>query len=901
MGKGKNKGAFKMGPGRQNQPTPRPQMSQEEKLTIEEAKKILDEKESILSTARKEAEELRDSAMHEKEETEAARKQLDADIAEFAERAETLRKDHESQAIIDKAEEIRMDAEAKAATIEQNAQAQADKTISDAQNNANSIVSEAQNKATSIQSEALLDAERIKAEAKAQADVDAEATRSTAKAQAKDILDAAHEQERIIISGKEQAAQVRADDIISQADAYAKGVRESAEQYQRTVQERADQYEALTRENAEKAANDRISHADSIAEQKMATLLKREQALKEEEAALPAKAEEQAQTILAARQAEIDSRDRTQADRQAELNRQQAELEYGQRLLAQDRGQFEHMLDSQLEIRYGQVLSDLETQRNRSNQLLDELTKAQDELKKVKVQWFTLKKDKSDASTVQAAQDEITELKKKIKQHEKALAKYVDNGISESRIGEFIGFEEENIQLRKQLSELQQDASDARVQASRQVATTDQLARALQDKADLEKKVKLLQEELDSKKISRVEMTSPIRQMPVTVDTQEMEVDPPVFKEEEKWLEHIQKQSEKSGIMLSMRQLMAYHTALKIREWSPMVVLAGVSGTGKSELPRQYATHGGMRFVSVPVKPDWDSPSSLFGYYNTIENKFEATELLRYLYQMQSRTGVGNTGAAAPWSKDMLVVLLDEMNLAHPEQYFADMLSKFEEARGAISDPIYEIALGAGEPVEPLRIGRNVLWTGTMNEDETTKGLSDKVIDRSMLVTFPRPTQLLGRSNGKILAPEFKTSIDRWMQWQADALNGAESILPEELDHLRKVVEEINSYMGKMGRNLGHRVWQSMQHYILNYPAVIASRDKEDDLRNAVKTAFCDAVAFKVMPKFRGLEVEGRNEESFDKIQACIDTNLPELIVDFKLARDLSSGMFQWSSAEFMR
>ena len=180
----------------------------------------------------------------------------------------------------------------------------------------------------------------------------------------------------------------------------------------------------------------------------------------------------------------------------------------------------------------------------------------------------------------------------------------------------------------------------------------------------------------------RQDMLRPIQVPPLMLNDVQADKDPDDLAEEHKWLEHIRVQSKKSGIHFNERQLMAYHTSLKIGEWSPLVVLSGVSGTGKSELPKQYAIHGGMQFLSVPVKPDWDSPASLFGYYNSIENKFEATELIRALYQMQRNK-------KTPWSDSMLMVLLDEMNLAHPEQYFADLLSKFEESRNTDRDPSY--------------------------------------------------------------------------------------------------------------------------------------------------------------------------------------------------------------------
>lgn len=172
--------------------------------------------------------------------------------------------------------------------------------------------------------------------------------------------------------------------------------------------------------------------------------------------------------------------------------------------------------------------------------------------------------------------------------------------------------------------------------------------------------------------------------------------------DEIKWLESIKKDSDLSGIYFSNRIINAYHTSMKIHDWSPLTVLAGVSGTGKSELPRQYANHGGMYFISIAVKPDWDSPSSLFGYYNSIENKFQPTELLKVLYNAQ-------IGKKSALSDKMLMVLLDEMNLAHVELYFADLLSKFEYIRGTKDSVKYEIDLGAGCEPETLLLGNNFM------------------------------------------------------------------------------------------------------------------------------------------------------------------------------------------------
>ena len=357
------------------------------------------------------------------------------------------------------------------------------------------------------------------------------------------------------------------------------------------------------------------------------------------------------------------------------------------------------------------------------------------------------------------------------------------------------------------------------------------------------------------------------------------------------WLKNIREKMEQSGIKISPKLLYAFHTSVKIHDWSPLVVLAGVSGTGKSELPRQYAHHGGMNFVSVPVKPDWDSMQSLFGYYNSIENKFEPTELSRAIYYMQS----------AQMKNTMLLILLDEMNLAYVELYFSDLLSKFETNRGTDDVIFYDISLGANEAPEKMEIGSNILWVGTMNEDETTKALSDKVIDRSTLLTFPRPRTLVSRNaNVKIAPPEKRLSQNVWNKWCTISLDEEQIKGKIDIENYRKIVENINDQMSKVNRNLGHRVWQSIERYVFSHPLTIANKDNGTEFQRQFDAAFAEAVAFKVMPKLRGIEVSGESKKVLDAIGSIINTDVPSLAEDYKQAMSLSSRIFQWCSAKFM-
>jgi hypothetical protein len=121
------------------------------------------------------------------------------------------------------------------------------------------------------------------------------------------------------------------------------------------------------------------------------------------------------------------------------------------------------------------------------------------------------------------------------------------------------------------------------------------------------------------------------------------------------------------GLVFPERVFHAFHTALKINDISPLVVLAGISGTGKSELPRRYAEGMGIHFVNLSVQPRWDSPQDLFGFYNYMESRYKATELARAMVQFE-RYNIKDWEMPEGWDNSLadhvLLVLLDEMNLA---------------------------------------------------------------------------------------------------------------------------------------------------------------------------------------------------------------------------------------------
>ena len=365
------------------------------------------------------------------------------------------------------------------------------------------------------------------------------------------------------------------------------------------------------------------------------------------------------------------------------------------------------------------------------------------------------------------------------------------------------------------------------------------------------------------------------------------------------WINGIVAACEGSGMRFPKRLVHAFHTSLKAAELSPLTVLAGVSGTGKSELPRLYSRFGGLGFLSLAVQPNWDSPQSLFGYFNSIDNRFNATTVLRAMVQAQHAPG--HETYQHGLSDRLLLVLLDEMNLAHVEQYFSDLLSRLEQRRGESRDVTLDIDLGAGMPPYPLSLGRNVLWVGTMNEDETTKALSDKVIDRSNLLYFPRPRTLHSRADVTLGEEAPLLAEDTWRGW----LQLRSPFAASDIDPFRAGLEAINARLEHVGRALGHRVWQSVEYYMANYPEVIDARarsDREAEQR-AMRRAYEDQLVLKVMPKLRGIETTGDSKRNcLDPIRALLED--PDLGLglseDFEIACRVGYGAFLWNSARYL-
>lgn len=183
------------------------------------------------------------------------------------------------------------------------------------------------------------------------------------------------------------------------------------------------------------------------------------------------------------------------------------------------------------------------------------------------------------------------------------------------------------------------------------------------------------------------------------------------------------------GFILTNEDLCNFYLSLKTK---PFVILAGISGTGKSKMVRLFAEAIGantnnQRFRMISVKPDWNDSTELFGYIN-ISDQFIPGILT-------------DTISEANKNKDLpYLVCLDEMNLARVEYYFSEYLSLIESRRreggGIITDRINNGARSNNQHDIELTIPENLYIVGTVNMDDTTFGFSRKVLDRANTIEY---------------------------------------------------------------------------------------------------------------------------------------------------------------------
>ncbi|MBP1995823.1 McrB family protein [Paenibacillus eucommiae] len=243
------------------------------------------------------------------------------------------------------------------------------------------------------------------------------------------------------------------------------------------------------------------------------------------------------------------------------------------------------------------------------------------------------------------------------------------------------------------------------------------------------------------------------------------------------------------------------------------VILSGISGTGKTQLARLYANAVyGLEYEAdnpymsvIPVRPDWTDSSSLFGYYSSFENRYVIPEFLRMVQKAHQER-----------EKPHFVVF-DEMNLARVEYYLSDYLSGVESRKEILLHNRVDLI----DIPKTVTIPPNLYVIGTVNVDETTHSISDKVLDRAFLMTL--------------------SEVDFDTFWNKSA-EGVRFKLQMEFDFLKQVHDILKPYYLHFGYRSMNEMLQKLSH----------NKDLEANIQMDDTEALEKVIIEKVLPKVRG-------------------------------------------------
>lgn len=166
---------------------------------------------------------------------------------------------------------------------------------------------------------------------------------------------------------------------------------------------------------------------------------------------------------------------------------------------------------------------------------------------------------------------------------------------------------------------------------------------------------------------------------------------------------------------------------------SQLHVFQGISGTGKTSLAKAFAKAMGGECITIPVQAGWRDRDDLLGHYNAFEKRFYEKDCLQGLYLAQTDA----------YKDRCNIILLDEMNLSRPEQYFSEFLSALEinnpdERLISLSESELNNAPRLLKRGRKIKVPENLWFIGTANQDETTNELADKTYDRAHVMVLPK-------------------------------------------------------------------------------------------------------------------------------------------------------------------
>jgi hypothetical protein len=233
-----------------------------------------------------------------------------------------------------------------------------------------------------------------------------------------------------------------------------------------------------------------------------------------------------------------------------------------------------------------------------------------------------------------------------------------------------------------------------------------------------------------------------------------------------------------------------------------LIILQGISGTGKTSLPYSFGKFLQMDTTIASVQPSWRDRTELFGYFNEFTKNFNETEVLKRIY-------------SSSYNNDINFILLDEMNIARVEYYFAEMLSILEMPNA--DEWALDIVPNAWS-TDPVKLDRgkivipqNIWYIGTANNDDSTYAISDKVYDRAQPINLDSKGVAFEAPD----TPPMHLGFDHLDQLFKDAF----AKYPISQENLKKIQQLDLWVIEKLRVAFGNRILKQMNLFVPVYVA----------------------------------------------------------------------------------
>lgn len=254
---------------------------------------------------------------------------------------------------------------------------------------------------------------------------------------------------------------------------------------------------------------------------------------------------------------------------------------------------------------------------------------------------------------------------------------------------------------------------------------------------------------------------------------------------------------------------------------SRLIILEGLSGTGKSMLPRMFSEFTGSKAFFAPVQATWRDKTDVLGFYSEFAKTFKTTQFLENLY-------------SASYTDKANLMVLDEMNLSRVEYYFADFLSIMEYPPEDWKIRICEVQTGQTLPEKLgdgcVSVPTNTWFIGTANTDDSTFTITDKVYDRAVVIDFEEKTHPITSDYKK---DAIKISAEKLLELFQSAQNDQEKRLSaEETDKFLIVCDFMKDAFNV---SFGNRIMTQIESFVPIYVALGGSKEEALDFLFARK------------------------------------------------------------------